>query len=153
MIEADVKPQIDYREFGQSVAPLYIFFAAAIAAEISLNKIVCLMGELMTKSLDFGCSIKPKNPYHADEIYGVDIWEDLSRNIKKADLVVEPIPFEDDFFDFVTAYDLIEHIPRLIYKPERRLPFIELMNEIYRVLKMGGFSFHKRPLSRMLPLS
>jgi SAM-dependent methyltransferase len=32
----------------------------------------------------------------------------------------------------------IEHIPRVAYVPQRRNCFIELMNEIYRVLKPDG---------------
>jgi SAM-dependent methyltransferase len=99
----------------------------------------------MTKSLDLGCADRPKNPFNADELYGIDIHEDLPRNIKKADLVMEAIPFEDDMFEFVTAHDLIEHIPRVLYLPERRLPFIELMNEVYRVLKMGGMFLSLTP--------
>lgn len=92
----------------------------------------------MTKSLDLGCGANPKNPFNANEIYGIDIREDVALNIKKADLVMESIPYEDEMFDYVTAHDLIEHIPRVIYAPTRRSPFIELMNEIYRVLKPGG---------------
>jgi SAM-dependent methyltransferase len=66
------------------------------------------------------------------------VRDDLESNIVKYDLVIEKIPFNDNTFDFVTAHDFIEHIPRLIYAPERRLPFVELMNEIWRVLKVGG---------------
>ena len=99
----------------------------------------------MSKSLDLGCSENIKNPYAANEVFGIDVFEDLSRNILKADLAVEAIPFPDGIFDYVTAYDLIEHIPRVIYNPHRRLPFIELMNEIYRVLKIGGFFFSSTP--------
>jgi len=91
-----------------------------------------------TKSLDLGCGPAIKNPFNADELFGIDVREDLDRNIFKADLVIEPIPFPDEFFDYLTAHDFLEHIPRLIYNPTRRLPFIELMNEIYRVLKVGG---------------
>jgi SAM-dependent methyltransferase len=52
--------------------------------------------------------------------------------------VIEKIPHEDDFFEYVTAHDFIEHVPRLLYLPDRRYPFVELMNEIYRVLKPNG---------------
>lgn len=93
---------------------------------------------MKTKSLDLGCGANPKNLFNAQEVYGIDIREDLDRNVIKADLSIEPIPFADDTFDFVTAHDFIEHIPRIIYNPERRNPFICLMNEIWRVLKPSG---------------
>ena len=99
----------------------------------------------MTRSLDLGCGAKPKNPFNADKVFGIDVREDLEANIRKADLVMEPIPYESNFFDYVTAYDLIEHIPRVIYAPLRRNPFVELMNEIYRVLKMGGVFLSSTP--------
>jgi SAM-dependent methyltransferase len=97
-----------------------------------------ILGVPVTKSLDLGCGRNPKNLFNADMLYGIDIRDDLERRIKKADLVVEPIPFEDEYFDYVTAHDFIEHVPRLLYCPERRYPFVELMNEIYRVLKPNG---------------
>lgn len=92
----------------------------------------------MTKSLDLGCGPQPKNPFNAAEVYGVDVRENLEAGIRCADLVVDPIPWGDESFEFVTAHDFLEHIPRLIYAPHRRNAFIEVMNEIYRVLKMGG---------------
>ncbi|MFZ2956804.1 MAG: methyltransferase domain-containing protein [Candidatus Ozemobacteraceae bacterium] len=92
----------------------------------------------MTKTLDLGCGTNPRNPFNADEIFGIDVREDLELGIKCADLVVEPIPFEDDSFEYVSAYDFLEHIPRIVYVPKRRNAFVELMNEIHRVLKIGG---------------
>jgi SAM-dependent methyltransferase len=91
-----------------------------------------------TKTLDLGCGETPKNPFKCAEVYGIDIRENVSENIKSADLAVEPIPFADESFDYVTAFDFIEHVPRIIYMPQRRFCFVELMNEIYRVLKPGG---------------
>lgn len=99
----------------------------------------------MTKSLDLGCGSRPKNPFNAIELFGVDVREDLEANIKKADLVIEPIPFENDFFEYLSAFDLIEHIPRIVYAPTRRNAFIELMNEVYRVLKPGGYFLSLTP--------
>jgi SAM-dependent methyltransferase len=94
----------------------------------------------VTQSLDLGCGRAPKNPFNADEVFGVDygMRPDLPANIRLADLVVDPIPFADDSFEFVTAHDFIEHVPRVIYNPGRRNPFVELMSEVWRVLKMNG---------------
>jgi SAM-dependent methyltransferase len=92
----------------------------------------------MTTSLDLGCGSKPRNFFNADQVLGIDIRDDLESGIYKADLVVEPIPFPDQSFDFVTAHDFLEHVPRIIYAPNRRNAFIEVMNEIWRVLKTGG---------------
>lgn len=92
----------------------------------------------MTRTLDIGCGEIPRNPFGATDVHGIDIREDLARNIVCADVIRGGIPFEDNSFDFVTAYDFIEHVPRLLYTPELRFPFIEIMNEIWRVLKPGG---------------
>ena len=101
----------------------------------------------MTKSLDLGCGINPKNPFNADEIYGIDfeMRSDLPPNIKIADLAIENIPFEGDSFEYVTAHDFIEHIPRVLYLPKRRNPFVELMSEVYRVLVTGGYFMSLTP--------
>lgn len=101
----------------------------------------------MSKTLDLGSGPNPKNPFNAAEVFGIDLGSrpDINPNIVAADLVLGPIPFAAETFDFVTAYDFIEHIPRIIYMPERRQPFIELMNEIYRVLKMGGHFLSHTP--------
>ena len=97
-------------------------------------------------SLDMGCGKAPKNPFRCDVVHGVDVAPGVgSATVKVADLSVEPIPFEDDYFDVVTAYDFIEHVPRVIYNPNRRNPFIELMNEISRVLKPGGLFYSSTP--------
>ena len=84
----------------------------------------------MTISLDLGCGETIRNPYQATQVIGLDIED--------ADLAIEPIPYPDNHFEFVTAYDFLEHIPRLLYVPQRRYPFVELMSEIWRVMKVGG---------------
>ena len=98
---------------------------------------------MTTRHLDLGCGPVPRNPYGADELYGLDIrlpdGADAAR-FRQANLVLEPIPFADGHFDSLSAYDFIEHMPRLVVLPSgaTRLPFIELMNEIWRVLKKPG---------------
>jgi SAM-dependent methyltransferase len=93
---------------------------------------------LGSKTLDLGCGTKPRNPFAADTAFGVDIADVGMPNIVQSDLSQSPIPFEDSSMDYITAYDFIEHVPRVIYLPNIRLSFIELMNEIHRVLKPGG---------------
>lgn len=98
-----------------------------------------------TKALDLGCGSNPKNPFNAKLVFGIDVREDLDKLIKKADLAIEDIPFQDNTFEYVTAHDFIEHIPRLVYLPQRRNSFVELMNEIYRVLKPDGLLLSYTP--------
>jgi SAM-dependent methyltransferase len=99
----------------------------------------------MTKTLDLGCGPEPKNPFNADEVFGVDVRDGFGGRIRGADLVIEPIPFEDNAFEYVTAHDFLEHVPRLIYAPHRRNAFVEVMNEVWRVLKEGGLFLSQTP--------
>lgn len=96
------------------------------------------------KHLDLGCGDLPRNPYNAQNLYGLDIrkYSDTAQvKFCVANLSLEKIPFETGFFSSVSAFDFIEHIPRVLYDPARGgtfFPFIELMNEIHRVLKPKG---------------
>jgi len=96
-------------------------------------------------SLDLGCGTRIANPFNLKFLCGIDIRTNENPNIRVADLNVEPIPFPENYFDSVTAYDFIEHVPRLVYCPQRRFPFIELMNEIFRVLQPGGYFVSNTP--------
>lgn len=101
-----------------------------------------------SRSLDLGCGERPRNPFGAEEFFGLDIRDDLGHNILCANLATEPIPSESNSFDFCTAFDVIEHIPRILACDGgtcTRFPFIELMNEIHRVLKPGGLFLHQTP--------
>ena len=113
--------------------------ASYLAQVRSLGKIYDCYGAAQRNlknacSLDLGPGSNLRNPFACQSVRGIDMVENLSLGIVAADLVVEPIPFTDKTFDYVTAYDFIEHIPRIIYQPARRLPFIELMNEIWTSL-------------------
>lgn len=99
----------------------------------------------MTRSLDLGCGRQPRNPFSASEIFGIDIAGESTDRIKIADLAIEPIPFPGGYFDFVTAFDFLEHVPRILYAPHRRTPFVNLMNEIHRVMVAGGKFFSHTP--------
>ena len=103
------------------------------------------------KHLDIGCGRNPRNPYQADELFGIDITPDvcsLGANFKCANLVVEGIPFETNFFDSISAYDVLEHIPRQavdFHAGVVKLPFIELMNEVWRTLNGNGMFYAFTP--------
>ena len=105
-----------------------------------------------TTTLDIGCGTNPRNPFAAQTTYGIDIREDLEKNIKYADLTVEKIPYPDAYFNYITAYDFLEHVPRILYLPERRFPFIELMNEIHRTLKPNGIFLSHTPIYPFSPV-
>lgn len=92
---------------------------------------------MTTVSIDLGSGPFPRNPYNAIEVWGVDLEPGMMT--KAADLAVAPIPFPDGYADYVTAYDFLEHIPRVLYVDGvRRLPFVALMQDVWRVLKPGG---------------
>ncbi len=96
------------------------------------------------KHLDIGCGAVPRNPYGCDEVHGVDLATgktDIGAFIKCANLSLEGIPHPDSSFDSISAFNFLEHVPRILVTKSgdrTRFPFVELMNEIFRVLKPGG---------------
>lgn len=102
----------------------------------------------MTNHLDLGCGTTPHNPYGKVNVFGIDLRDDVQTLLagqgivmRKANLIFQPIPFEEGSFSSVSAIDFIEHIPRQIClgsTNEVIYPFIQLMNEVWRVLEPGG---------------
>jgi SAM-dependent methyltransferase len=140
------------RRYYKTVALMYRSIDSFVAQpEITdLNPLYMQYGSAKSNlqnsvTLDIGCGETPRNPFNASQTYGLDIREDLSKNIRYADLTVEPLPFDENMFDFITAYDFLEHVPRVVYLPERRFSFIQLMNEIHRTLKPGGIFLSRTP--------
>ena len=106
----------------------------------------------MRKHLDLGCGLTPKNPYDYEALYGIDLraHEAKAGNaiVLGANLAMEAIPFPDNHFDAVSAYDFFEHIPRvaLDYRSNTsKFPFVDLMSEIWRVLKPDGLLYAITP--------
>jgi SAM-dependent methyltransferase len=105
----------------------------------------------LNRHLDLGCGGKPRNPYARRDLFGVDIAAPVNQagiEIRTANLSVGSIPFPDNHFASVSAYDFLEHIPRVLPKVNEagtRFPFIELMNEIWRVLAPGGVLYAMTP--------
>jgi SAM-dependent methyltransferase len=99
---------------------------------------------MTTTHLDIGCGPVPRNPYGRDEVHAVDIYLPPGvepTRFRVANLSLQPIPHSDASFDSVSAFDFLEHVPRVLSGPQgvgTRFPFVELMNEIHRVLKPGG---------------
>ena len=106
--------------------------------------------------LDLGCGGVPRNPYRRAALFGVDlVLEDAQQGkegrptLRAANLALQPIPFGDDSFDSVSAYDFFEHVPRVLTTADgqgTRLPFVELMDQIWRVLKPGGWLYAVTPV-------
>lgn len=96
------------------------------------------------RHLDLGCGKFPRNPYGRSQLHGIDVRPppapvDFEHRV--ANLVLEPIPYEDGSFASISAYDFIEHVPRLLPTADGRstvFPFVRLMNEVWRVLAPGG---------------
>ena len=109
------------------------------------------MYNLPDRHLDLGCGVSPRNPYGRRELCGVDIRPLQSTpqaEFRCANVVLDPIPYPDNSFGSVSAYDFIEHVPRLLTTPDGGgtwFPFINLMNEIWRVLAPGGLFYAVTP--------
>ena len=99
-----------------------------------------------TFALDLGCGLAPQNRFKASEVVGVDLIENEEKRVIKCKLGYETMPFANDSFDYLTAYDLIEHIPRFSEISENGPPFIFFMNECFRVLKPGGIFLSMTPI-------
>lgn len=114
---------------------------------LDLNEFAGQLSIRTNRSLDLGSGPNPRNPFNAASVCGIDIrsW-DVNENVKKCSLGNESIPFEENFFDAVTAYDVLEHIPRVAREKNLTVfPFISAMNEIWRVLKVDGLFYSETP--------
>jgi SAM-dependent methyltransferase len=96
-------------------------------------------------SVDLGCGRFPRNPLTADHLIGVDIFgnapsveNEKFRYIQA--IPGEPIQIDDSAVDCVSAFDFLEHVPRFDRNPkgDARNPFIEIMNEVHRLLRPDG---------------
>lgn len=103
------------------------------------------------KQLDLG-SANALRAWDGYDAYGIDIVESPEPKIKQCDFNVETLPFKDNTFDLVTAYDFLEHIIPIIYFKEganvvRHSAMIQVFNEIFRVLKDNGTFYSQTPIN------
>jgi SAM-dependent methyltransferase len=103
--------------------------------------------------VDLGGGSNPRNPFSASKIVVIDLfsprstnqdswWDPRSRN-KEIEFLLgdltRTLPFSDCSVDSISAFDVLEHIPKWERVGEDiRFPFVELMSEIFRCLKPGG---------------
>lgn len=110
----------------------------------------------MTISLDLGSGPNPRNHFNADEVVGLDTFDQGQPRVIQHDLESGVIPFDDSSIDYVLAFDCLEHISRVGYRLkgsslktlelERYNPFLEIMSSIHRVLKPGGELYAVTPV-------
>jgi SAM-dependent methyltransferase len=99
---------------------------------------------MMTRHLDLGCGAMPRNPYGRFEVHAIDLVRPEQIDpafFRAANLSCQPIPYADDSFDSVSAFDFLEHVPRVLQSADGAgtvFPFVRLMDEVWRVLVAGG---------------
>lgn len=102
--------------------------------------------EFRDRLLDLGSGRNPRNDFFAKSVVGIDLVESAETGVIASNLSSGPIPFGDESFGIITAYDFLEHVPRLVVDGDSvRFPFVELMNEVHRTLRPGGYFFSLTP--------
>jgi SAM-dependent methyltransferase len=109
-------------------------------AKIDLYKEIIRYKHLITgKVLDFGCGTKPFEQLFAVSEY-IGLEHEKSKENTKADFFYDGkhFPFDDNSFDSVLSTQVLEHVPNPM----------EILNEIARVLKPGGYVMVSVPFSQ-----
>ena len=109
---------------------------------------------------DLGCFARPRGADYGIGLKKPPTFPEESKFLQ-CNLGFQKLPLPDESLDFVTAFDLLEHIPKVLWLPEEQVrdnpceifsstcaemhqgvaiikPTVYLMNEIYRVLKPEG---------------
>lgn len=93
------------------------------------------------KRCDYYNDIEDVKTCFSDDVITLDINEELNPDIVW-DLNNLPLPLDDNKFDEIHAYEVLEHIA---YQGDYK-SFFHLFNELYRILKKDGFIFISVPV-------
>lgn len=100
--------------------------------------------ETINNFLDVGCGtgfFLSNMVDHAENLYGVDPYKyDCVKIDNIIQGVVEDMPFEDNYFDFISCLDVLEHIKNPV----------DGLKSIHRVLKPGGYALITIPSCQFL---
>ena len=100
-------------------------------------------------AVDLGSGVFPRNPFRCHKSIGIDLKK--SSDVMSHDLSTGSIPLPDVSVSVVTAFDFLEHVPRVLPSHAGsnslsiRFPFVELLNETHRILAPGGLFFSITP--------
>lgn len=101
---------------------------------------------MTTTAVDLGCGRSRRNPSQADVCIGVDVMDLSVPDYRRCRLGIDALPFADYSIDYFSAFDVIEHIPRVLWRDGELInPFISLMSEIHRCLKPMGTFYAETP--------
>lgn len=85
--------------------------------------------------VDLGCGFRKEGTL------GIDVQAEGTDADLICNLGFEPIPLDDESVDEVFCRDFLEHLPKGVYSERQGrmfYPVIELINEVWRILKPGG---------------